>query len=329
MNRLSAMVFTFLAVMSIPAIGVAGILDPIAARVAKVFPFEVDQQYQFKSAVDFHRPNGEVLPANTATAITISDTVINDTTWLRIPYWTPFGAEYYRLDDSLRVWTMLIEEERQAVLLDLRPGADRLLFYPTDPPVSIDPPIFVADTVFRFYFPEMQDFWILHEWRSFSGDSTLLYHIAHCCGGPGYGVHHGRSAPGGTQIPVRYGYYRSLFRPASQEPWPQLSDIVSISQDTPHRPERLTISAAPNPFNAQVGITVSAPSSGVYHVSVWDVRGALVRVIADEHLPDGTHAFVWDATGATGDAVGSGVYFMRVDRQESGVTASARVTLVR
>ena len=74
-----------------------------SARIARVFPFEVGQQYEYQGRVTFHRPNGDTLAPRTVATITVTDTIIDDKTWLHVPCWSPFGTEYYRIDDSLRV----------------------------------------------------------------------------------------------------------------------------------------------------------------------------------------------------------------------------------
>jgi hypothetical protein len=90
---------------------------PDSTRIRIVFPFEVGQEYEFKSAWTFHHPNGDTLPPDSVARITIRDTVISGQTWLHIPYWTPFGTEYYRLDDSLRVWNFDVATGDSLVLL--------------------------------------------------------------------------------------------------------------------------------------------------------------------------------------------------------------------
>ena len=54
--------------------------------------------------MDLHASKRDTLAPHTVATITVTDTLINDETYLHIPYWSPFGTEYYRLDDSLRVW---------------------------------------------------------------------------------------------------------------------------------------------------------------------------------------------------------------------------------
>jgi flagellar hook assembly protein FlgD len=47
-------------------------------------------------------------------------------------------------------------------------------------------------------------------------------------------------------------------------------------------------------------------------VTVYDVRGALVRTIIDQPVGVGHHSVVWDGTDGGGSRVGSGVYFYRL-----------------
>ena len=109
MNRLIPGFCTFLALFGTLVTTTHATEETLTAmtdseRVALVFPFEVGQQYEFKSAWTFTRPNGDTLAPHTVATITVTDTLINGETYLHIPYWSPFGTEYYRLDDSLRVW---------------------------------------------------------------------------------------------------------------------------------------------------------------------------------------------------------------------------------
>ncbi len=69
--------------------------------------------------------------------------------------------------------------------------------------------------------------------------------------------------------------------------------------------------ARPNPFNPAVTITYTAPRPDHLTVRVYDLRGRLVRTLADRPVDaDGTVA--WDGTGADGAAAASGVYFYEV-----------------
>ncbi|HOT37663.1 MAG TPA: FlgD immunoglobulin-like domain containing protein [Candidatus Latescibacteria bacterium] len=110
-----------LAVLCLLARGVPAKTDSLTTeqRIQRVFPFQVGQQYEFQSGVTFHRPNGQALPPYTIAQITVTDTVINGKTYLHIPYWSSFGTEYYRLDDSLRIWNYSPDSSKERVLLNL------------------------------------------------------------------------------------------------------------------------------------------------------------------------------------------------------------------
>jgi len=67
----------------------------------------------------------------------------------------------------------------------------------------------------------------------------------------------------------------------------------------------------PNPFNPTTTIGYALPEAGDVRVSVFNVLGQEVRVLADEHQEAGEHEVVWDGKDAYGSQVASGVYFYR------------------
>lgn len=72
----------------------------------------------------------------------------------------------------------------------------------------------------------------------------------------------------------------------------------------------------PNPFNPSTTITFDLPAEwNAERVSlrVYDLRGALVKVLADEDFQEGRHSVQWDGSDAQGRAVASGVYFYRME----------------
>jgi flagellar hook assembly protein FlgD len=46
-------------------------------------------------------------------------------------------------------------------------------------------------------------------------------------------------------------------------------------------------------------------------LTVFDLRGRLVRTLANRWFPGGEHGIDWDGTNAEGSAVPSGVYYAR------------------
>ena len=67
-----------------------------------------------------------------------------------------------------------------------------------------------------------------------------------------------------------------------------------------------------NPFNPNVLIRYSLSERSRATVSILDIRGRLVRVLADLIQESGSHVVSWDGIEENGRAVASGVYFVRL-----------------
>ncbi len=83
----------------------------------------------------------------------------------------------------------------------------------------------------------------------------------------------------------------------------------------------------PNPFNPRTTIAFSLPAAGHARLAVYDVRGALVTVLADDDLAAGRHAVAWQGCDAAGHAVAAGTYVYRLEA--AGAVASGRLALVK
>jgi len=81
----------------------------------------------------------------------------------------------------------------------------------------------------------------------------------------------------------------------------------------------------PNPFNPRTEISFNLARSGQTRLSIFDMRGMLVRRLLNEDLPTGSHTAVWDGKNGSGQAVSSGTYFYRL---ESGRQILARKMLL-
>ena len=66
---------------------------------------------------------------------------------------------------------------------------------------------------------------------------------------------------------------------------------------------------APNPFNPRTSIRFETAGEGRVAIDVFDVRGRLVRRVADRVFPAGVHAVVWDGRDEAGGQPASGIYF--------------------
>ncbi|MCB9515666.1 MAG: T9SS type A sorting domain-containing protein [Candidatus Latescibacteria bacterium] len=75
----------------------------------------------------------------------------------------------------------------------------------------------------------------------------------------------------------------------------------------------------PNPFNPSTTLrfTVPAGSGEPLRLEVFDVRGRLVRVLAEGVFAAGEHSAVWDGRDGEGRPQGSGVYFSRLTQGQA------------
>jgi hypothetical protein len=78
---------------------------------------------------------------------------------------------------------------------------------------------------------------------------------------------------------------------------------------------------APNPLRCDTTVRFSLARPGLVELAVYDVRGRRVRVLVEGVLPAGLHTAAWGGRAQSGDAVGSGVYFLRLTAGEERHTA--------
>jgi hypothetical protein len=64
--------------------------------------------------------------------------------------------------------------------------------------------------------------------------------------------------------------------------------------------------AYPNPFNPATTVMIGLPKAGLLEVSVFNVLGQEVAVLADDYYSQGYHRFIFDAAG-----LASGIYLIR------------------
>lgn len=68
----------------------------------------------------------------------------------------------------------------------------------------------------------------------------------------------------------------------------------------------------PNPFNAGTVISFALPEASRVKVTVFNVLGQTVRVLADNDMEAGIRNVSWDGRDDNGNAASSGVYFYRI-----------------
>ncbi len=83
----------------------------------------------------------------------------------------------------------------------------------------------------------------------------------------------------------------------------------------------------PNPFNPTTTISFQLPTRQRATITVYDVTGRVVRVLADRIFTPGIHQVVWDGTRGDGMSASSGVYFFRLTTE--GLDKSVKGLLIK
>ncbi len=87
------------------------------------------------------------------------------------------------------------------------------------------------------------------------------------------------------------------------------------------------VSAYPDPFGPQTTIAFNIEQAGDYQVNVFDLQGRCVKQLASRFFIPGRYERVWNGRRDDGQALTSGVYFVRLNG--NGVSDILRTTLLR
>lgn len=68
----------------------------------------------------------------------------------------------------------------------------------------------------------------------------------------------------------------------------------------------------PNPFNPTTQISFSIPREGKVNLSVYNIKGQLVKTLINRRIISGSHNVNWNGRDNTGKLVSSGVYFYKL-----------------
>lgn len=90
-----------------------------------------------------------------------------------------------------------------------------------------------------------------------------------------------------------------------------LADAKQVISSVTSGAENVVLAASPNPFVSNVTITVNAVNTDNYTLAVYDMRGNIVKTLANGEL-SGLNTFVWDGKDASGNNVDAGVYIYRL-----------------
>jgi hypothetical protein len=108
---------------------------------------------------------------------------------------------------------------------------------------------------------------------------------------------------------------------------PDVNTIVGDTADPTESGVRF-LTPSPNPTSTTVSFAYYLPRPGEVILSVFDVRGRLVRILKQGRQQDGYHSTTWNGLTGDGRRVAAGVYFYRlvVDGKSAG---ERKVVIVR
>ncbi|MDZ4181977.1 MAG: T9SS type A sorting domain-containing protein, partial [Candidatus Cloacimonadaceae bacterium] len=82
----------------------------------------------------------------------------------------------------------------------------------------------------------------------------------------------------------------------------------------------LKLSVYPNPFKTEVALGIEAQKAQSATVEIYNIRGQKVRSLTDITLSIGENTIRWDGTNDRKQAIGSGIYLVRVRNRDGIVT---------
>ncbi len=68
----------------------------------------------------------------------------------------------------------------------------------------------------------------------------------------------------------------------------------------------------PNPFNPTTTIRYQVPEEAKVTLVVYDILGKKVKTVVEAFIPAGHHQMQWDGRNDSGEAVGSGIYLLKM-----------------
>jgi len=136
------------------------------------------------------------------------------------------------------------------------------------------------------------------------------------------------TAPTGTPNPV---YHTRVTFTAAAGDIVDIDDVAMTSTSgVPGSESPLEIrwlSVGPNPFGPGGSIEFVIPRASPVLLTVHDVSGRRVAILADGHYQGGKFVKTWDGRDGSGREVGSGIYFARMVAGE--LTATRKMILIR
>jgi hypothetical protein len=82
---------------------------------------------------------------------------------------------------------------------------------------------------------------------------------------------------------------------------------------------------APNPFESETVIRYQLPARSDVSLTIYDTAGRAIRTLVDDQQPAGYQSTIWDGKNSTGQLVGSGVYFCKLNVGNENLTRTMTI----
>ncbi|MDD4310474.1 MAG: FlgD immunoglobulin-like domain containing protein, partial [Candidatus Cloacimonetes bacterium] len=89
----------------------------------------------------------------------------------------------------------------------------------------------------------------------------------------------------------------------------------------------LVINNYPNPFVEATTVSYKLPQSGQTELSIYNIRGQLVRMLVNEALLSGQHTVTWDGKDDNGKSLAAGMYLCRIS--SAGMQETHKMLLMK
>ncbi len=91
-------------------------------------------------------------------------------------------------------------------------------------------------------------------------------------------------------------------------------------------PEKVRLNNYPNPFNPSTTISYSVPNDGFIELSVYNIKGQLVKTLVNEDHSSGSYQAVWNGKDNSNKNVSTGIYFYKLST--NGQTLTKKMLLL-
>ncbi len=111
-------------------------------------------------------------------------------------------------------------------------------------------------------------------------------------------------------------------------------DTITISLPTTQTNNEMKVPVSlklyqnyPNPFNPSTTISYQLPQSSYVTISIFNLRGQLIKTIAEKNNGKGKHTVQWHGFDESGNQVSTGLYFYVI--QTDATVLSKKMILIK